>query len=91
MNVVEKVTNLLQVVTNKKLAKAEKRNQRAIGRVKKAKAEVEATQFELRKAQADTLIQLTRLNKVEEDIKKRAAIQDSKATQISALLQNIED
>ena len=91
MNIVEKVTNLLQVVTNKKLAKAEKRNAKAVARVKAAKADVEKTQFEYRKAQADTLIQLTRLKKVEEDIKQRASLQDTKANQISALLQNIED
>jgi len=91
MALVERVTNLLQVVTEKKLARAEKRNLKAVSRVKAAKADVEKTQFELRKAQADTLMQLTKLNKLEANIKERAAIQDGKAKQMSALLKNIED
>lgn len=91
MNLVEKVTDLLQVVTHKKLARAEKRNRKAINRVKSAKADVEKTQFEYRKAQADTLIQLTKLKNIEADIKQKALVQDQKAKNINALLQTIDD
>jgi negative regulator of sigma E activity len=73
------------------MAKAEKRNNKAIKRVKKAKKGVDKSQFQYRKTQAEILIQLTRLDGVEKEIAQKAVAQDRKIKKIDALLESIDE
>jgi len=91
MNLVKFSTNVLEFVTKKQLNKAEKRNQKNLKRVKAAKEDAAKSAFELQAKQAETLIQLTKVQKLSKDIGEKQALQVGKVEKISALLQEIED
>lgn len=91
MNLVKLSTRVLEFVTKKSLSKAETRNQKALSRVRTAKSEADKASFDLKAKQAETLIQLTKVQKMSEDIGAQSVLQASKAEKISALLQEIED
>lgn len=91
MRIVELTTAVLEKVTSMKLAKAERRNNEAIRRVKQAKDRVDKSSFQYRKTQADILIQLTKLNKIEQDINRKAVSHGKKSDAIASLLQAVED
>lgn len=90
MNLVKFSTQLLEFVTKKSLTRAEKRNQKNIQRVKAAKADADKSAFELKTKQAETLIQLTKIQNLSSDIGANAALQAGKASKLEALLKEIE-
>jgi hypothetical protein len=89
MNVVALSTRVLEFFTKKQLAKAEERNTKAVRQLKSVKEKVDKSAFELKKKQADTLIQLTKIGKLSEDIGKQAVLQESKSEKVNALLLSI--
>jgi hypothetical protein len=91
MNLVKLSTKVLEFVTKKSLSKAESRNQKAMKKVKSAKTEADKASFDLKAKQAETLIQLTKVQKMSEEIGEKSALQAGKAEKINALLQEIED
>jgi len=91
MNLVKISTRLLELVTKKSLARAEKRNQKNIGRVKAAKEDAAKSAFELQAKAAETLIQLTKVQNLSKEIGERQAIQVGKVEKINALLEQIDD
>lgn len=86
MYLVEKFSRLLEWTTQKKLVAAGKRQAKATNRLRSAQRNLEATNTDLRTTQAGVLIQLTRLNKVGEDITSQMALNDSKNTKLKALI-----
>ena len=91
MNIVALSTRVLEFFTKKQLAKAEARNTKAIKQLKSVKGKVDKSAFELKKKQADTLIQLTKINTMAQEIGQKHELQASKASKVNALLQEIED
>ena len=91
MNVVAIVTSILESVTAKKLAKAEKRNQKAVSRARKAKADVDKSNFEYNKQLVDVGVQLTKIQTISYDINQKALSGKKKAEKMNALLEVIED
>ena len=91
MNIVAFVTTVLETVTAKKLAKAEKRNQKAISRAKAAKAGVDKSNFEYNKQLIDVGVQLTKIQNISYDINQKALAGKKKAEKMNALLEVIED
>lgn len=89
MFLVKKFTQLLELSTSRKLARAERRNNKAVKRVKQAKRRVDKSNFEYGQTQAEVLIQLSRLNGLQKDIGKKRELQAGKAKQINALLESI--
>jgi len=91
MNFVAISTRVLEFFTKKSLNKAEARNTKAVKQLKSVKGKVDKSAFELKKKQADTLIQLTKITTMSQDIGQRAIAQESKQGKVNALLQEIED
>jgi len=91
MNIVALSTKVLEFFTKKQLSKAESRNIKAVKQLKSVKGKVDKSAFELKKKQADTLIQLSKINTIAQDIGRRAILQEGKAEKVNALLQSIED
>jgi hypothetical protein len=91
MNLVAISTTVLEFFTKKSLNKAEARNVKAVKQLKSVKGKVDKSAFELKKKQADTLIQLTKITTMSQDIGQRAVLQESKQGKVNALLQDIED
>ena len=91
MNIVAISTRVLEFFTKKQLSKAEKRNTKAVKQLKSVKGKVDKSAFELKKKQADTLIQLSKINTMAKDIGQKAILQEGKAEKVNALLQSIED
>ena len=89
MNIVALSTRVLEFFTKKQLSKAEARNTKAIKQLKSVKGKVDKSVFELKKKQADTLIQLTKINKLSNDIAIQGTLTESKAEKVNALLQDI--
>jgi hypothetical protein len=91
MNFVAISTRVLEFFTKKSLNKAEARNAKAVKQLKSVKGKVDKSAFELKKKQADTLIQLTKITTMSKDIGQKAILQESKQGKVNALLQDIED
>lgn len=91
MNVVALVTTVLESVTAQKLAKAQKRNNKAIARAKKAKAGVDKSNFEYNKQLIDVGVQLTKIQSISMDIEQKALNGKVKAEKMNALLETIEE
>ena len=90
MNFVALSTKVLAFFTKKSLDKAEARNAKAVKQLKSVKGKVDKSAFELKKKQADTLIQLTKIGKLSKEIGQQSALQEGKAEKVNALLQEIE-
>jgi len=91
MNFVALSTKVLAFFTKKSLDKAEARNAKAVKQLKSVKGKVDKSAFELKKKQADTLIQLTKITTMSKEIGQKAVLQESKQGKVNALLQEIED
>jgi hypothetical protein len=91
MNFVAISTRVLEFFTKKSLDRAEARNAKAVKQLKSVKGKVDKSAFELKKKQADTLIQLTKITTMSKDIGQKAILQESKQGKVNALLQDIED
>lgn len=89
MNIVALSTRVLEFFTKKQLSKAELRNAKAVKQLKSVKGKVDKSAFELKKKQADTLIQLTKIGKLSEEIGEQAYLQEGKAEKVNALLKII--
>lgn len=91
MNVVAIAVGVLERVTAKRVAKAKKRNVKAISRVKKAKEAVDKSNFEYNKQLIDVGVQLTKIQAIGDDINQKAIASKSQGDKFKALLQDIED
>ncbi len=91
MNIVAFSTRVLEFFTKKQLTKAEARNVKAVKQLKSVKDKVDKSAFELKKKQADTLIQLSKINTMSQEIGQRAALQENKQGKVNALIKEIED
>jgi len=89
MNFVAISTSVLEFFTKKSLTKAEARNAKAVKQLHSVKGKVDKSAFELKKKQADTLIQLTKITTMSKDIGERAVLQASKQGKVNALIQDI--
>ena len=89
MNFVALSTRVLEFFTKKSLNKAATRNAKAVKQLKSVKGKVDKSAFELKKKQADTLIQLSKINTMAKDIGQKAVLQEGKAKKVNALLQDI--
>ena len=90
MNFVAISTRVLEFFTKKSLDRAESRNLKAVKQLKSVKGKVDKSAFELKKKQADTLIQLTKISTMAQDIGIQASLQETKQGKVNALLQDIE-
>lgn len=91
MNAVALSTKVLEFFTKKSLSKAQDRNAKAVKQLKSVKGKVDKSAFELKKKQADTLIQLSKITTMSNEIGQQAVLQESKQVKVNALLQDIED
>jgi len=91
MNVVAIATKVLEHVTARKLARAEKRNNKAIKRAKKAKAGVDKSNFAYSKQLVDVGVQLTKIKAIGDDLNQRAITGNAKSEKMKALLEAIEE
>jgi len=91
MNFVAISTKVLEFFTKKSLNKAQTRNAKAVKQLKSVKGKVDKSAFELKKKQADTLIQLSKITTMSTEIGQQAVLQESKQGKVNALLQDIED
>jgi len=89
MNFVALSTRVLEFFTKKSLNKAQARNAKAVKQLHSVKGKVDKSAFELKKKQADTLIQLSKINAMSKDIGAQAVLQASKQGKVNALLQEI--
>ena len=86
MIIVNILTSVLNRAASNKLKWAEKRNQKAIQKVKDAKENLDKSSFQYGKTQADVLIQLTKLNKLENNLMAKRQISEKKSAAIDQLI-----
>jgi hypothetical protein len=83
---IEKFAKALEKMTKTKLDNAKKRQLAAANGLRAAQRKLEATNTDLRLAQAGILAQLTRLNAVGEDVTSEMSLNEAKATKLKALI-----
>lgn len=91
MFLVNLATSLTKAVSTAKIKRAEKKNAKAMMRLHKAKGNLDDSSFDLKATQAEVMIQLTKLNKVSEDISRKTALNDSRQEKVNALLASLEE
>ena len=91
MNLVKITTGVLEFVTKKQLAKAKAKNERNLKRLRAAKTDADKSAKSLEIKQAETLIQLHKVQNLSNEIGAEQTLQAGKAVKINALLQEIED
>ena len=91
MFLVKIATELTKKVTSTRLAKAEKKNVKAMKRLTKAKGNFDSSNFDLGATQAEVMIQLTKLNEVKANVEMKRAINARKQEKLTALLASIDD
>jgi len=91
MNLVKLTTGVLEFVTKKSLAKAKAKNEKNLKRLRAAKNDANKSAKGLEIKQAETLIQLHKVQNLSNEIGAEQTLQAGKASKISALLQDIED
>ena len=74
MLLVKKLTQLLEFTVNSKINRAENRNTKALKKFKSAKGKMQRSQIELSMAEAETLIQLKKLDGTRENIIEKRAL-----------------
>jgi len=91
MNLVKLTTGVLSFVTKKQMAKAKAKNEKNLKRLRAAKKDADDSAKNLEIKQAETLIQLHKVQNLSNEIGAEQILQAGKAVKINALLQEIED
>ena len=86
MYLVKKLTQLLEFTVNAKINRAEKRNTKALDQFKTAKGKMQRSQNELSMAEAETLIQLKKLDDTRDNILDKAALNARRIKAIDAVI-----
>lgn len=91
MYLVKVATNLTKFVADKRLKRAERKNTAAISKLKAAKKSMDETSFELDATRAEVMIQLSKMNQLQEDIMQKHSLNESKQSKLAALLESIDE